>query len=99
MTMNKPDKKEARALQVRTGWSYSECLRCIRELTAEQIEALIKSRGTRCEARCPANGQRCVKPEGHEGIHNHMCGAKMSKDGKLRCTLPLAHDGSHAMNQ
>ena len=44
MTVYKPGKKEARALQKRTGWSYSECLRCIRDLTVEQIEALIKTR-------------------------------------------------------
>ena len=38
-------KKRARALQRRTGWRYTECLRCVRELTPEQIEALIIERG------------------------------------------------------
>jgi len=46
VTQYKPGKKEARELQKRTGWSYSECLRCIRDLTSEQIEALIKARRT-----------------------------------------------------
>lgn len=36
--------KKARALQVRTGWSYSECLRCVKMMTPEAIEALIEVR-------------------------------------------------------
>lgn len=45
MTAFKPGKREARALQARTGWRYTECLRLVLSLTAEQIEALVKSRG------------------------------------------------------
>lgn len=44
MPKNAKVKKLTRALQERTGWSYSECLRCIRELTPEQVEALIEER-------------------------------------------------------
>ncbi len=47
MTFRPPDKKAARALQKRTGWSYTECLRCIRELSPQEIEALIVLRGTK----------------------------------------------------
>jgi hypothetical protein len=35
----------ARALQKRTGWGYTECIRCIRELTPAEIEALIILKG------------------------------------------------------
>jgi hypothetical protein len=37
-------KSPQRLLQKRTGWSYSECLRCVREMTPEAIEVLIKLR-------------------------------------------------------
>ena len=43
--MSNKEKVRARELQERTGWSYSECLRCIRTLSPEQIEALIAERG------------------------------------------------------
>lgn len=42
--MSSNEKRVARALQDRTGWSYSECLRCVRELTATEIEALVVER-------------------------------------------------------
>lgn len=35
------EQKQARALQKRTGWKYQECLRCVRTMTLEAIEALI----------------------------------------------------------
>jgi hypothetical protein len=38
---NTYEKKHARALQKRTGWSYCEALRCVRTMTPEAIEALI----------------------------------------------------------
>ena len=39
-------KRLARDLQRRTGWAYTECLRCIRErLSDAEIEALIAKRG------------------------------------------------------
>ena len=38
-------KSPQRLLQKRTGWSYSECLRCVRTMTPEAIEALTKLRG------------------------------------------------------
>lgn len=41
-----PEQRRARALQGRTGWSYSECLRCVRTMTDEQIEKLITERAT-----------------------------------------------------
>lgn len=44
MSKKTPEQKRARALQERTGWSYSECFRCGRELTPEAIESLIKVR-------------------------------------------------------
>lgn len=44
MTAKRPDKKKARQLQERTGWSYSECLRCAHTLTDEQVELLIQLR-------------------------------------------------------
>jgi hypothetical protein len=44
MSSKTPEQKKARALQDRTDWSYSECLRLVREKTPEEIEALIKVR-------------------------------------------------------
>jgi hypothetical protein len=44
MSKKTPEQKKTRALQERTGWSYSECLRCVRDLTPEAIESLIKVR-------------------------------------------------------
>jgi hypothetical protein len=44
MTMKSGDKKRARALQKRTGWSYSESLRCVTTMSDEAIEALIRMR-------------------------------------------------------
>lgn len=44
MADNTREKKEARALQSRTGWSYSECLRCVRTMTAAEIDALVAQR-------------------------------------------------------
>ena len=43
--MSDKTKKRARALQTRTGWSYSECLRCVRTMTDDAVEALIRVRG------------------------------------------------------
>jgi hypothetical protein len=37
-------KKRARELQARTGWSYSECLRCVTTMSPAEIEGLIASR-------------------------------------------------------
>lgn len=37
-------KRAARDLQTRTGWTYSECLRCVRTLSANDIEALVVTR-------------------------------------------------------
>lgn len=45
MSQKTGTKKDARKLQKRTGWSYSECLRCITELTSQEIEALFALRG------------------------------------------------------
>lgn len=39
-----PEQRKARDLQRRTSWSYCECLRCVRTMTAEQIERLIVER-------------------------------------------------------
>lgn len=39
------EQREARGLQERTGWSYSECLRCVRTMTAEDIDHLVLERG------------------------------------------------------
>ena len=47
MTKMTPDKERARALQKRTGWSYSECLRVVRTLDEAAIEKLITERATR----------------------------------------------------
>ena len=44
MPSNSNLKRRVRALQTRTGWSYSECLRCTRDLTPEAVEALIVER-------------------------------------------------------
>jgi hypothetical protein len=38
--------REARALQQRTGWSYSECLRLVRTETPDSIERIITERAT-----------------------------------------------------
>lgn len=53
MTSKSRDQKRARALQERTGWSYTECLRIFRDqgLTDEAVEALIAIR-----AGTPSNG-------------------------------------------
>ena len=42
--MSNKFKTRVRDLQHRTGWSYSECRRCVNTLTEQQIEALIKRR-------------------------------------------------------
>lgn len=47
------EQKQARALQVKTGWSYCEALRCVRTMTAEAIEALIVIRGKGMKATEP----------------------------------------------
>ena len=47
-----PERSKARVLQSRTGWSYSECLRCVRTLDGAAIEALILLRKSK-----PAAGQ------------------------------------------
>jgi len=44
MPTNAKLKRIVRALQDRTGWTYSECLRCVREMTPEAIERLILER-------------------------------------------------------
>lgn len=44
MSRKTPERKKARDLQKRTGWSYSECLRCTRYLTESQVGALILER-------------------------------------------------------
>ncbi len=36
--------RNAKRLQKTTGWSYTECLRCVRELTPDQILDLIEER-------------------------------------------------------
>ena len=41
LTSKNKTKTDARTLQNRTGWSYNECLRCVRELTPDAIDALI----------------------------------------------------------
>lgn len=41
MSRKNSPKGKARALQKRTGWKYQECLRCVRTMTPEAIEALI----------------------------------------------------------
>ena len=40
MSQKTSEQKRARALQDETGWSYCECLRCVREMTQEQIDQL-----------------------------------------------------------
>jgi hypothetical protein len=47
MTQKNSEKKRARALQERTGWSYSEALRCARTMTSEAIEKLIAIRANK----------------------------------------------------
>lgn len=44
MTLKNGEKGQARALQRRTGWTYSESLRCVRTMTPEAIETLIQIR-------------------------------------------------------
>jgi len=39
-----PGKKRARRLQKQTGWSYSECLRCVRSMSENEIDELIDER-------------------------------------------------------
>lgn len=51
MSNKNPDRKRARALQDRTGWSYCECLRCVRTMTPEGIDALIKLRAETTKQR------------------------------------------------
>jgi hypothetical protein len=38
------EKTRARNLQEQTGWSYMECLRCVRTMTEDQIDELIDER-------------------------------------------------------
>lgn len=42
MTQKSPDKARARTLQRRTGWSYSTCLKMVRDLSDEEIERHIQ---------------------------------------------------------
>ena len=44
MTRKSKPKGRARELQKRTGWSYSECLRCVNTMSHEAVEALIALR-------------------------------------------------------
>lgn len=44
MSCETREKTLARALQEDTDWSYSECLRCVRTLTEDEIDALILQR-------------------------------------------------------
>lgn len=44
MSRNRTEQKKARALQEDTGWTYSECLRLVREKTEEEIDQLIEER-------------------------------------------------------
>jgi hypothetical protein len=53
MSSKTPVQKSARALQARTGWSYSECLRCVKTMTPEAIEVLI---GVRAVEGHPSEG-------------------------------------------
>ncbi len=39
-------KKMARLLQRATGWSYSECKRCVETMSVEKIKSLIERRAT-----------------------------------------------------
>jgi hypothetical protein len=41
MTIKSRNKTRARELQEKTGWSYSECLRLVREHPSETIESLM----------------------------------------------------------
>lgn len=41
------EQRAARALQERTGWSYSECLRLVREKSPEDLEQLVVARGVK----------------------------------------------------
>lgn len=50
MTIKTPDKKRARALQNRTAWSYSECLRCVQTMDEGEIERLILQRELKKDA-------------------------------------------------
>ena len=56
--------KRARRLQQQTGWSYSECLRCVRTMTEDQIDNLIELRARReLEKRAVAEAMQRVVDE------------------------------------
>lgn len=48
MSSKSRDQKRVRALQTKTGWSYSECLRLVRDqsLSDAAVDALIAIRAT-----------------------------------------------------
>lgn len=53
MTQNRKEKKLARELQQRTGWSYTRALYMIREKTPEQREAAVTERVRQLAGRLP----------------------------------------------
>lgn len=57
--MSTREKRSVRALQSRTGWTYSECLRVVRaRMTEAEIEALIERRALRAALDTrPATGE------------------------------------------
>ena len=57
MTTNNKGKREARALQKRTGWHYMECLRCVRNLSKPEIEQLIRERNEEDHGKDKQEGQ------------------------------------------
>ncbi len=64
MSRKSPEKKKARALQRQTSWSYSECLRCVRTMTPEQIGQLALKRADELAqetADAPHQCEQCGK--------------------------------------
>ena len=56
---NTKEKKKARELQESTGWAYTECLRCVRTLSEDEVYRLIIERG-----KGDAGPQPAVTPRG-----------------------------------
>lgn len=53
MTSKTREQKATRLLQEFTGWTYGECLRCVRDGDAGKIEALAMMRGQAIDTKHP----------------------------------------------
>ena len=85
MSSKTPVQKKARALQARTGWSYSESLRCIKTMTPEAIEVLVEVRAVEGH---PSEGGLCSN-EGASFLNWSIAGSNPAEGTKDRFSHAL----------